>query len=454
MTVAGQPQVAYTYDTGNRVTQIAQGSSVVQLGYDADGRRTSLTLPNGVIASYSYNADSQLTGITYTQAGSVLGDLAYTYDSAGRVATVGGSLAHTTLPPAVASASYNADNQLTQWGGTTTMYDPNGNLTNDGAHTYSWNSRNLLASIDGGSTASFVYGPFGRRISKTVYGTTTGYLYDGPNVVQELSGSMPSANLLEDGLDNIFTRTDSTGTYSFMRDLLGSTLELTGVSGTVEQQYTYDPYGNTSTTGNASGSSYQYTGRENDGDGLYYYRARYYSTELARFVSEDPMGILGGSANLYRYVRDNPTSRIDPLGLWEVTLGGGAELGGLIKFGKNCGEWNFGLYAGAGEGAFGSYDPTDSGYHEPGFDGGLAASSDVGIGKIHIGVDAEVGVDGSGSSSVTIPFPGGGALTIPLPPSPGPSGSPHGTLGAGAGGAAGVGGTTYFGGNPSCGCGS
>lgn len=113
--------------------------------------------------------------------------------------SLGGSLAHTTLPPAVASASYNADNQLTQWGGTAMTYDPNGNLTSDGAHTYTWSPRNLLASIDGGNTASFVYGPFGRRVSKTVYGTTSGYLYDGPNVVQELSGSTPSANLLSGG---------------------------------------------------------------------------------------------------------------------------------------------------------------------------------------------------------------------------------------------------------------
>jgi hypothetical protein len=37
MTVAGQPEVDYTYDTGNQVTQIVQGSSSVQIGYDAVG---------------------------------------------------------------------------------------------------------------------------------------------------------------------------------------------------------------------------------------------------------------------------------------------------------------------------------------------------------------------------------------------------------------------------------
>jgi RHS repeat-associated protein len=34
----------------------------------------------------------------------------------------------------------------------------------------------------------------------------------------------------------------------------------------------------------------QYTGRENDGTGLYYYRGRYYSPTLQRFASQDPLG--------------------------------------------------------------------------------------------------------------------------------------------------------------------
>ena len=111
----------------------------------------------------------------------------------------GDSFVGINLPPAVASATYNADNQLTQWGGTATSYDLDGKLTSDGAHLYSWNARGQLASMDGGSTASFVYDPAGRRVSKTVYGMTTGLLYDGANVVQELSGSTPTANLLTGG---------------------------------------------------------------------------------------------------------------------------------------------------------------------------------------------------------------------------------------------------------------
>ena len=62
----------------------------------------------------------------------------------------------------------------------------------------------------------------------------------------------------------------------------------------------------------------QYTGRENDGSGLYYYRARYYDPVLKGFLSEDPIGLRGG-LNTYSYVRGNPTNFIDPYG--ESALG-------------------------------------------------------------------------------------------------------------------------------------
>ena len=77
----------------------------------------------------------------------------------------------------------------------------------------------------------------------------------------------------------------------------------------------YDPYGASSTSGTASANSLEYTGRENDGTtNLYYYRARYYSPQFGRFISEDPIGLAGG-ANYYAYVSGNPISNYDPLGL-------------------------------------------------------------------------------------------------------------------------------------------
>jgi RHS repeat-associated protein len=160
--------------------------------------------------------------------------------------------------------------------------------------------------------ASFQYDAFGRRVLNAA---GHGILYDGVNPVQELSGSTVTANLLTGlGVDEVFTRTDSAGARSFLADALGSTISLTDANGAVQTQYTYGPFGATTATGATSGNSFEFTGRENDGTGLYYYRARYYSPTLQRFISEDPIGF-GGGLNFYGYVGNDPTGRIDPLGL-------------------------------------------------------------------------------------------------------------------------------------------
>ena len=48
--------------------------------------------------------------------------------------------------------------------------------------------------------------------------------------------------------------------------------------------------------------------------GLQYNRARYYDPTTGRWTTEDPLGFAAGDTNLYRYVGDNPTNRVDPSG--------------------------------------------------------------------------------------------------------------------------------------------
>jgi RHS repeat-associated protein len=323
LTVAGQTAVNYSYDNANRLTGVAQGSSAVSFAYDAASRRTSLTLPNGIVTSYSYDSASQLTGMTFTLGSNALGNLTYSYDLVGRRASVGGSFARTGLPTPVSSTAYNADNQLTTWGTATLTYDANGNMLSDGTNSYVWNARNRLASMNLGGDA-FQYDPFGRRVSKTIVGTQTGFLYDGANPVQELSGTTPTANLLTGGLDEYFARTDSAGGRNFLTDALGSSIALADSTGVIQTQYTYEPFGNTSAGGAASANSYQYTGRENDGTGMYYYRGRYYNPTLQRFISEDPLQLGGGQPNFYAYVLNDPLLYIDPSGL-TIHLNGGPQ---------------------------------------------------------------------------------------------------------------------------------
>ena len=279
---------------------------------------------NRVLVEYAYDAASRITGITYKQNGTtVLGNLTYEYDKAENRTNIGGTWARTGLPQGITTSNYNAANRQLTFGDKTLTYDDNGNLTSivDGSGTtlYAWNARNQLTGISGPNvTASFVYDGVGRREKKTVNGSLTEFLMDGYNVVQETSGATVLANVLTGlGIDEYFSRSDvpSATIGHFLGDALGSALALTDPTGAVQTEYTYEPFGRTTLTGAANTSSYQYTGRENDGTGLYYHRSRYYHPALQRFVAEDPIEFRGGDINLYGYVGNNPTHFTDPFGL-------------------------------------------------------------------------------------------------------------------------------------------
>ncbi len=272
------------------------------------------------------NAASELTSLTFKQGATVIGDLTYTYDLAGNRIKTGGAFARTTIPPALTTATSNANNQQTVFGTNTLGYDFNGNLTSvtdpSGTATYTWNARNQLSGITAtGFAASFTYDSFGRRTGKTIQGTTTNFVYDGLNPVQEKNGATVTANLLTGlGIDEFLTRTDGVGTSALLPDALGSTVALGDGTGTLQTQYTYEPFGYASQTGQTNTNSYKYTGREDDGSGLYYYRARYYHPRLQRFISEDPIGFGGGDVNVYSYGKHNPINRSDPSGLESATV--------------------------------------------------------------------------------------------------------------------------------------
>ena len=89
----------------------------------------------------------------------------------------------------------------------------------------------------------------------------------------------------------------------------------------VQTEYTYEAFGQTTTTGALNTSSYQYTGRENDGTGLYYFRKRYYNTDLSRFIKEDSINAALPGENLYAYAYNNPILFTDPMGLAGMAFG-------------------------------------------------------------------------------------------------------------------------------------
>jgi RHS repeat-associated protein len=321
MTVTGQSNpIIYTFDDANRLKQIAQGSTTVGLAYDAANRLYTVTFPNGIVGTYNWDNANELLGITYDKGSTHIGDLAYTYDAAGRRISQSGSLARMAVPQGFASATYDGANRLTNWIDTTAdanshilSYDANGNLTGDSTAgvslTYNWDARHHLATFQNntGPLAQYAYDSFGRRTSKTQANTTTNYLYDGMNSV------LVNGNLMINGpgIDQVYAQVASGGTTSILTDALGSTLMLTDANAATTTTYGYSPYGS-----GADSFPAQFTGREYDTvPDVYYYRARYYSPQVGRFISEDPIGLAGGP-NLYAYTNGNPVGIVDPLGLF------------------------------------------------------------------------------------------------------------------------------------------
>jgi RHS repeat-associated protein len=333
MTITGQPAVTYTYDNGNRLLQIQQGTQTVGFAYDAANRRIQTVLPNGITINYGYDNANQLMAITYTKGANTLGDLSYSYDASGRPLSIGGSFARTILPATIASGSYNVNNQLMQWATQSLAYDLNGNLTSDGTYIYVWNSRNQLAQVKQGTTVigEFQYDAFGRRKQKTIDNITKQFLYDGQNFVQELdgAGTVTENYIIGLGLDELYTRTQGGTTNSFLTDHLGTIIAEADGTGTVQTRYSYEPYGKTSQMGMPSNNSQRYTGREQEFDSLYYYRARYYSPNTNRFIAEDPITTLSG-LNLYGYAGANPISYTDPTGQFWSGIIGGIIIGGVV----------------------------------------------------------------------------------------------------------------------------
>ncbi len=326
MTVAGQPTVNYSYDSDSRLTGISGWGLGFGITYDAIGRRTSLSLPNGVTTNYAYDNGSNLLNIeSLNPLNQILEKISYVYDKNGNRESMNRLNVAVKLPEPKSNSTYNQANQMLTFNDKNISYDANGNMeavTNScGTATYSWNARNQLVGLAGFNadcsvlSASFQYDAMGRRIEKTVNGRTIAYLYDGLDIIQEIENGTVTVNYIRTlNIDEPLARIKSDGTVRYYQtDALGSVIALTDETGAIKTQYVYDPFGNTTVIGEPSDNPFQYTGRENDGTGLYYYRARYYSPELQRFISEDPIGLAGG-INLYAYTANNPVRFKDPFG--------------------------------------------------------------------------------------------------------------------------------------------
>ncbi len=318
-TLGNGAYTTYNYDTAGNVIHLINYSSQSVINsrfdysYDANGRKVTMTTLDGQ-SQYGYDADGQLTSVT-PSSGSVV---QYTYDAAGnRVTTVSGT--------ATTDFNVNNLNQYTAVGGFAYSYDADGNLiskqTSAGTWTYAYDDEGHLVSASGpGGSWVYQYDSFGNRISSVNGGTTTEYLVDPTgigNVEGEFDGHGQVVSQFANGL-GLESSVLASGVAAFYQfDDSGNTAAVTGANGSVMDAYSFLPFGEKVNDTVTAANPFDYVGQfgvADDRNGLYYMRARYYDTDTGRYISEDPVGLIGGT-NVYEYVNNTPGVSIDPIGL-------------------------------------------------------------------------------------------------------------------------------------------
>jgi RHS repeat-associated protein len=162
--------------------------------------------------------------------------------------------------------------------------------------------------------ATFVYDALGRRVQKVAGGVTRLYVYDHEDIVEERAGADVIRYVHGPGIDDVLAGTTNGADVTYyLADHLGSVVQETNASAQVVLTREYDPWGLPLQGGAVSG--FGFTGREWDAESqLHFYRARHYEPRLGRFISTDPIGLLGG-INLQAYATNQPVNLIDPSGL-------------------------------------------------------------------------------------------------------------------------------------------
>jgi RHS repeat-associated protein len=245
--------------------------------------------------------------------------------------------------------THSPSNEITSINGSPLISDYNGNLTDDGSTLYSYDEENrLVEAVDKSSghvLGQYQYNASGKRISAIDnFGSQTFYYYDGWRAIEEQSslGLTEATYVFGNDVDEVLTMDrvleGGTQTFYYHQNTLHSVFALTNSAGSVVEAYEYDAYGSQTVivpghdgvihydsrdvripSGKSTyGNPFFFTGQRYDAEtGLMYYKQRYYSATLGRFMSRDPIGIWADLANIgngYAYVGDNPDTWTDPYG--------------------------------------------------------------------------------------------------------------------------------------------
>ena len=297
---------AYTYDMLGHITRETKtGREDISYTYDANNNRKQMTIGNKTTA-YQYNKNDELIRTDTLHTDTEKNDVViYKNDKNGnRLATVNRS----EIPAEAKDTSYIdvdvtlGDNQL------------NDNVVNH------YNALNQLTeTLTKNYKVSFTYDAEGLRTGKTVNGEKTVYVWDGDQVVMELSKGGAVQKRYIRGNDLVYAdKGENTEKTYYVTDMHGNVVQLLDESGNVTKTYEYDSFGNEVKPEKKDENPYRYCGEYYDKETEeVYLRARYYEPSVGRFItrdtytgeSDEPL-----SLHLYTYCENDGVNMVDPSG--------------------------------------------------------------------------------------------------------------------------------------------
>lgn len=294
---------AYTYDMLGRITRETKtGREDISYTYDANNNRKQMTIGNKTTA-YQYNKNDELLRTDTLHTDTEKNDVViYKNDKNGnQLAAVNRS----EIPTEAKDTSYIdvdvtlGDNQL------------NDNVVNH------YNALNQLTeTLTKNYKVSFTYDAEGLRTGKTVNGEKTIYVWDGEQVVMELSKGGAVQKRYIRGNDLVYAdKGENTEKTYYVTDMHGNVVQLLDESGNVTKTYEYDSFGNEVKPEKKDENPYRYCGEYYDKETEeVYLRARYYEPGVGRFItrdtytgeSDEPL-----SLHLYTYCANDGVNYVD-----------------------------------------------------------------------------------------------------------------------------------------------
>jgi|CZKV01.1.fsa_nt_gi RHS repeat-associated protein len=326
LTYPGNKTVNYSFDVLNRMTTFTNWlNGVVTYSYDSRGNLISAANANNTAAAYAYDVADRLVALTNAAPdASVIAAYVVTLDGIGNHTQA----AHNQplfpiLPNQTNNYAYDSDNRLVTIDSKTVTHNANGDLTNIGTNSYSYDFEDWLVQVS--LTNTFTYDGLGNRLARTGSGQARRFILDRMGALTQVlvendTNNSPVAYYVYGlGLAEQILPGGTVATYHY--NIQGSTVALTGSGGNITDSYAFDSFGVLANTNGSSPQPFRYLGRYgivDDSTGLLYARARYFSPQLGRFITKDIATSKdndGQSLNRFVYALNNPVRFRDASGL-------------------------------------------------------------------------------------------------------------------------------------------